>query len=115
MTVAIFDNNRVIGRSWKIKVNNKVQSSVVTTICRIEYPSYSLQRQVNLKPKLWNFDAEKLKRWVRDMPQEVSGVQYKQLYSTLAKNLQIVVSQQKQTENTGMFDYRVRHYITVAR
>lgn len=105
--VAIFDNNQVIGRSWKIKVNNKVQSSVVTTICQIEYPSYSLQRQVNLKPKFWNFDAEKLKRWVRDMPQEVSDVHYKQLYSTLAKNLQIVVSQQKQTENTGMFEDNV--------
>lgn len=105
--IAIFDNNQVIGRSWKIKVNNKVQSSVVTTICQIEYPSYSLQRQVNLKPKFWNFDAEKLKRWVRDMPQEVSDVHYKQLYSTLAKNLQIVVSQQKQTENTGMFEDNV--------
>lgn len=42
--VAKFDNNQVIGRSWKIKVNN-VQSSVVTTICQIEYPSYSLQRR----------------------------------------------------------------------
>lgn len=43
--VAKFDNNQVKGRSWKIKVNNKVQSSVVTTICQIEYPSYSLQRR----------------------------------------------------------------------
>lgn len=105
--VAIFDNNQVISRSWKIIVNNKVQSSVVTTICQIEYPSYSLQRQVNLKPKFWNFDAEKWYRCVRDMPQEVSDVHYKQLYNTLAKNLQIVVSRQKQTENTWMFEDNV--------
>lgn len=66
--VAIFDNNQVICRSWKIKVNNKVQSSVVTTIFQIEYPSYNLQRQVNLKPKFLNFDAERLKQCARDMP-----------------------------------------------
>lgn len=41
------------------------------------------------------------------MPQEVSDVHYKQHYNTLAKNLQIVVSQQKQTENTGMFEDNV--------
>lgn len=66
--VAIFDNNQVICRSWKIKVNNKVQSPVVTTIFQIEYPSYNLQRQVNLKPKFLNFDAERLKQCARDMP-----------------------------------------------
>lgn len=105
--VAIFDNNQVIGRSWKIKVNNKVQSSVVTTICQIAYPSYNLQRQVNMKPKFWDFDVEKLKRLVRDMPNEVSDIHYKQLYNTLAKNLQIVISQQKLTENMGMYEDNV--------
>lgn len=45
-----------------------------------------------------------LKRLVRDMPKEVSDNHYKQLYNTLAKNLQIVVSQQKQTENMGMYE-----------
>lgn len=74
MTDAIFDNNQEI-----------VGSSVVTTICQIEYPSYNLERQVNLKPKFWNFDAKRLKRCVRDMHQEVSDVHYKQLYNTLAK------------------------------
>lgn len=44
---------------------------------------------------------------MRDLPQEVSDVHYKQHYNTLAKNLQIVVSQQKQTENTGMFEDNV--------
>lgn len=52
--VVIFDNNQVIGRSWNIKVNHKTKSSVVTTICQLQYDGYhNIQRQPQLKPYLW--------------------------------------------------------------
>lgn len=43
----------VIGRSWNIKVNQKTKSSVVTTICQLQYDGFhNIQRQPQLKPYL---------------------------------------------------------------
>lgn len=109
--VVIFDNNQVIGRSWNIKVNNKSRSSTVTTICQIEFPYNQLQRQVHLKPKFWNTDVDKLLKNVREIPQELTDTHYKHLYSSLARNLQVVIKQQRLGDDdnyTDDFDQKVQ-------
>ncbi|XP_062569670.1 uncharacterized protein LOC134231718 [Saccostrea cucullata] len=113
--VVIFDNNQVIGRSWRVKVNNKVKSSVVTTICQIEFPDQNLQRQIHLKPKFWNVNTNQLVKCVRDIPEEVTDVHYKHLYEALAANLKLVVEQQQCLEANNSYQDPIDLQVTQQR
>lgn len=84
----IFDNNQVIGRSWNIKVNHKTKSSVVTTICKLQYDGYhNIQRQSQLKPYLWLRNIYFIRDNVRIIPQNLLDVNYQMLYFTVAERL----------------------------
>ena len=49
-----FDNDQVIGKSYNVRVNNKVKMSIVTSVCVAEVnPNGVLQKQDNLKPCTW--------------------------------------------------------------
>lgn len=78
--VLIFDNNKVIGRSWNIKVNHKTKLSVVTTICQLQYDGYhNIQRQPQLNPYLWLRSIDFIKDNVRIIPQNLLDVHYRML------------------------------------
>lgn len=116
--VVVFDNNQVIGRSWKVKLNNKVKSSVVTTICQIEYPGYgNIQSRNDLLPKFWHLDIIKLHNNVKEVPESVSNFHYRLLYTSIAEHLKVVVSEYQLTANglTDKIDAEVSRQLTAEK
>lgn len=103
--VVIFDNNQVIGRSWNIKVNHKTKSSVVTTICQLQYDGYhNIQRQPQLKPYLWLRNIDFIRDNVRIIPQNLLDVHYRMLYFTVAERLKKIISEQRQGTDCNISD-----------
>ena len=97
--VVIFDNNQVIGRSWTIKVNHKTRSSVVTTICQIEYDGYEhIQRMPQFKPFNWIQDLDILTDNVKKTPRHLLDMHYKLLYFSIAERLSVVMDENKAIE-----------------
>ncbi|KAJ8048815.1 hypothetical protein HOLleu_01285 [Holothuria leucospilota] len=49
-----FDNDQVIGKSYNVRENNKVKTSIVTSVCVAEVdPDGKLQNESSLRPSCW--------------------------------------------------------------
>lgn len=49
-----FDNDQVIGKSWRVKLDNKVHKSVITTLLYVVCdPATTVQSNPNLSPATW--------------------------------------------------------------
>ena len=63
--VTFFDNNQKLGRSWRVKINSKMNVSVMTTIWHIYPPNITtFQNDSNLSPKLWFYKDVNVKNEV---------------------------------------------------
>ncbi|XP_071163549.1 uncharacterized protein [Mytilus edulis] len=51
----VFDNEQIIGKTWNIKPNNKIKTSIITTVASIQLQNekYSLQKDHQFHPASW--------------------------------------------------------------
>ena len=97
-SVVAFDNNQVMKRRWKVKLNNQVQCSVVTVVVNFELRKEGdLQCQFPI-PRSWfsrNLTAEE-KQYVKyiDLDDNVKELHYHHLHDFLESQIELVVSQQ---------------------
>lgn len=95
--IVAFDNNQKVGKSWKIRADNKVTSSVITSVCCANF-SGNLQMNANLKPRSWfSLDGfEKKMMEVRDDNNSFyDDIHYKHLYIFLTERISKVTEEQK--------------------
>ena len=106
--IVAFDNDQVIGKSWYIKTDNKVNSSIVTSFCAVEFET-SLQYDSKFHPKIWfkySDFQEKLAN-VRNRDGSMYSLVYDCHFSELHVNLDDVVQnvyeEQKSAYQNGVF------------
>ncbi|XP_041477204.1 uncharacterized protein LOC121425250 [Lytechinus variegatus] len=105
-----FDNDQVIGKTYHVRHNNKVKTSVVTSVCIAEVsPTGTLQADNELKHGHWQ-TAQRLKEQVPEilapdstLNNAVDQTHYKELYATLQTRILKVVEEQR-VETTGISD-----------
>ncbi|KAH3737424.1 hypothetical protein DPMN_044017 [Dreissena polymorpha] len=106
--IVVFDNDQIIGKSWYIKADNKVNASIVTSFCAVEFNS-RLQFDKSLHPKVWfkySDYKEKLAE-IRNREGDVYSSVYDLHYMTVQTQLndviQNVYTEQKSSYQNGVF------------
>ena len=102
-SVIAFDNNQVLQRRWKVKLQNQVQCHIVTVIVNFELRKDGLAQSVLPKPDSWMnrrlTDTESKFVEYIDQDGDIKEMHYRHLDTFLNEQINIVVSQQKLMEN----------------
>lgn len=110
----ILDNEQCVGKSWSLKVNNKVKMSVITNIAVAQLESVpKVQTEDTLHPRKWHkvVDNEDV---VSDMAEsdetspriiDLKSKHYDQLFYYLDFAIQQVLSEQKETNYVDNIAY----------
>ena len=107
--IVAFDNDQVVGKSWHIKTNNKVNVSIVTSLCAAPVGNKSSQFDKKLHPRNWfNYDGfedklQDIRNRTGHYYVDVHNTHYNNLYQHLNSRIKIVHEEQKRYHVNGSF------------
>ena len=110
--VVMFDNEQIVGKTWSIKPNNKVNMSIITNVAAVPLTSNTtLQDRSDLHPRKWLTEADMQKHG-----EELVGVSeecktyeyemsdYEQLYIFFKVTLEEVIKEQQPSHDGDLRD-----------
>jgi hypothetical protein len=97
--IVAFDNDQIVGKTWNVRANNKVNVSVVTSMCAVEFESKQ-QFDHSIHPKLWFKYSDFTERLLDIRNREgkvydlVHDTHYRQLYMNLEEAINLIYKEQ---------------------
>ncbi|KAJ8017459.1 hypothetical protein HOLleu_45119 [Holothuria leucospilota] len=112
--ICAFDNDQVIGKTYHVRANQKLKTSVITSVCVAEVDkSGALQMQKHLKPANWLnnvFDESQILDYDSQYHKQLSDLHYKEVYKALQVHIEKV--QGEITSGGGNFSDEIDRILT---
>ncbi len=108
--LAVFDNNQILQRRWKITLDNSVQCHVITCVLFLEIDdgSAKLQERLEYKPSQWKWqlkEDDKLAVKQLETTQNAKDIQYRRhIHPFITQALVDVVKEQRKVDEDAYED-----------